>query len=153
MTRAGAIAGTGHQARSPVQLDDVSRHVGDNAALNLGCLNHCRFYGRLLKSDGAWKIFDRKAIYDLGTFTFPDGVVEVDQATVQKHPRKYAPFVYLLEKSGFPISGFFPTRGSEWEKQIKTSGKPGRRSSCSGDPAMRLNFGRHHPGVAITIKD
>jgi hypothetical protein len=55
----------------------------------------------------------------MGTFTSPTGVIEIDQVAVQKYPREYAPLAYLLEKSGFPIKGIYPTRGSDLEKQIK----------------------------------
>jgi hypothetical protein len=93
--------------------------VGDNAVLGVGCQNHCRFYDRVEKRDGAWKILNRHAIYDMGTFTFPTGVIEIDQATVKKYRHEYAPLAYLLEKSGFPVKGIYPTRGSDLEKQIK----------------------------------
>ena len=93
--------------------------VGDNAVLGVGCENHCRLYDRVEKRDGVWKILDRHAIYDTATFTSPFGVVEVDQRTVQKYPREYAPLAYLLEKSGFSVNRIYPTKGSDLEKQIK----------------------------------
>ncbi len=95
--------------------------VGDNAKLGVGCSNHCRFYDRVEKRNGAWKIVLRQSIYDMGTFTFPSGTVELDKATIERFPREYAPLAYLLEKSGFPLNRVFPTKGSEQETAMKTS--------------------------------
>jgi hypothetical protein len=96
--------------------------VGENAVLGLGCEAHARFYDRLEERDGVWKIVDRQAIYDMSTFTFPTGIVEIDKVAVQKHPRQYAALAYLLEKSGFPVKGVYPTIGSDLEKTIKAKG-------------------------------
>jgi SnoaL-like domain len=97
--------------------------AGDNAVLGVGCEEHARFYDRVEKRDGVWKIADRKAIYDISTFTFPTGFVELDKRAVQKYPREYAPLAYILEKSGFPVTGVYPTKGSALEKTIKADGQ------------------------------
>ena len=97
--------------------------VGDNAVLGVGCEGHARFYDRVEKRDGVWKIVDRQAIYDTCTFTFPTGFVELDKLAVQKYPREYAPLAYLLEKSGFPVNRVYPTKGSDLEKTIKAKGQ------------------------------
>ena len=59
----------------------------------------------------------------MASFTFPLGVVPVDQSTVEKYPREYAALAYLLEKSGFPVQHVFATRGSILEQQMKADGK------------------------------
>lgn len=97
--------------------------IGENVALNLGCTGHNRFYDRAEKRDGVWKLSHRQSIYDMASFTFPLGVVEIDTDTVAKYPREYAALAYLLEKSGFPVQRVFATRGSELEKQIKDAGQ------------------------------
>lgn len=97
--------------------------IGENVALNLGCTGHNRFYDRAEKRDGVWKLSHRQSIYDMASFTFPLGVVEIDADTVAKYPREYAALAYLLEKSGFPVQRVFATRGSELEKQIKDAGQ------------------------------
>jgi hypothetical protein len=97
--------------------------VVDNAVLKVGCEGHARFYDRVEKREGAWKIVDRQAIYDICTFTFPTGFVELDQLAVQKYPREYAPLAYLLEKSGFPVNRVYPTKGSDLEKTMKVEGQ------------------------------
>ena len=97
--------------------------VGDNAVLGVGCEGHARFYDRVEKRDCVWKIVDRQAIYDMCAFTFPTGVVEIDKVVVQKYPREYAALGYLLEKSGFPVKGVYPTKGSDLEKTIKAKGQ------------------------------
>lgn len=84
--------------------------VGENAVLGFGCEGHARFYDRLEKRDGVWKIVDRQAIYDVCMFTFPSGIVEIDKVAVQKYPREYAALGYLLEKSGFPVKGGLPNQ-------------------------------------------
>ncbi|SQB29272.1 Uncharacterised protein [Citrobacter koseri] len=91
--------------------------------LNLGMVTHNRFYDMAEKRDGVWKLFRRQSIYDMGSFTFPLGVVDIDQSAVAKYPREYAALAYLLEKSGFPVTRVFATRGSALEQQMKTEGQ------------------------------
>ncbi len=43
--------------------------VADHAVLGVGCEGHARFYDRVEKRNGVWKIGDRQAIYD--TCTLP----------------------------------------------------------------------------------
>ncbi|WES68999.1 nuclear transport factor 2 family protein [Superficieibacter sp. HKU1] len=93
--------------------------IGEHVKLNLGCIGHNRFYDMAEKRDGVWKLFRRQSIYDMASFTFPLGVVDIDQQTVAKYPREYAALAYLLEKSGFPVQRVFATRGSELEQQMK----------------------------------
>ena len=93
--------------------------VADNAALNLGCAAHNRFFDKVERRDGVWKLVKRQSIYDMGSFTFPGGIVEIEQKVVDKYPREYAALAYLLEKSGFPVGRVFATRGSELEKGMK----------------------------------
>lgn len=74
-------------------------------------------------ASGVWRLVRRQSIYDMGTFTFPLGLVEIDPAVVAKYPREYATLAYLLEKSGFPLQRVFATRGSELEQKIKHDAK------------------------------
>ncbi|HCL5074343.1 TPA: nuclear transport factor 2 family protein [Salmonella enterica] len=97
--------------------------IGENVKLDLGCIGHNRFYDMVEKRDGVWKLFHRQSIYDMASFTFPLGVVEIDQSTVAKYPREYAALAYLLDKSGFPVQRVFATRGSALEQQMKVDGK------------------------------
>jgi len=94
--------------------------VADNAKLGLGCSSHNRFYDLAEKRDGKWKLVKRQSIYDMGSFTFPDGPVSIDKEVLGTYPRGYAPLAYLLEKSGFPVKRVFATRGSELERQMRT---------------------------------
>ena len=95
--------------------------VAENGKLALGCQSHNRFYDRIEKRDGTWKIVDRRSIYDMGSFTFPRGIVDIDADTVAKYPPEYAALAYLLDKSGFPVTGVFATKGSDLETDIKQS--------------------------------
>jgi hypothetical protein len=97
--------------------------IAENVKLNIGCECHNRFYDMAEKRDGVWKLFHRQSVYDIGTFTFPLGPVEIDQAIVMKYPREYAALAYLLEQSGFPLGRVFATRGSELEAKMKVEGK------------------------------
>lgn len=97
--------------------------IGENVKLNLGCIGHNRFYDMAEKRNGVWKLFHRQSIYDMASFTFPLGVVEVEQSTAAKYPREYAALAYLLEKSGFPVQRVFATRGSALEQQMKADGQ------------------------------
>lgn len=75
------------------------------------------------KKEGVWKLFHRQSIYDIGTFTFPLGPVEIDRNIALKYPREYAALAYLLECSGFPLGRVFATRGSELETTMKAAGQ------------------------------
>lgn len=97
--------------------------IGENVTLNLGCSTHNRFYDMAEKRDGVWKLVKRQTVYDMGTFTFPLGLVEVDQKLAAKFPREYAALGYILEKSGFPVQRLFATRGSELEQAMKRDGQ------------------------------
>lgn len=124
---------TKHVITSPVVTFNASKTkailetnaiiVAENVKLNLGCENHNRFYDLAEKREGKWKLFHRQSIYDMGTFTFPAGPVEIDQTIVAKYPREYAPLAYLLEQSGFPVKRVFATRGSELEINMKAEGQ------------------------------
>ncbi|MDR3519250.1 MAG: nuclear transport factor 2 family protein [Azospirillaceae bacterium] len=97
--------------------------VLENIRLGLGCNSHNRFYDLVEKRDGVWKIVKRQSIYDMGSFTFPRGIVDLDPDLIQRHPREYAPLAYLLEKSGFPVKRVFATKGSDLEQAMKASGQ------------------------------
>ena len=93
--------------------------VGQNLELGLGCETHNRFIDTAEKRNGVWKLVKRQSVYDMGSFTFPLGLVEVDRSIVAKYPAEYAALAYLLEKSGFPVKRVFATRGSDLEKSMK----------------------------------
>lgn len=97
--------------------------IGENVKLNLGCVGHNRFYDMAEKRDGVWKLFRRHSIYDMASFTFPLGPVDIDRDAVAKYPREYAALAYLLEKTGFPVQRVFATRGSELEQKMKADAK------------------------------
>lgn len=104
-------------------LETNAMIIAENVKLNIGCECHNRFYDMAEKRDGVWRLVRRQSIYDMGTFTFPLGLVEIDPAVVAKYPREYATLAYLLEKSGFPLQRVFATRGSELEQKIKHDAK------------------------------
>ncbi len=93
--------------------------VGENVRIDLGCSVHNHFFDLAEKRDGRWKLLKRQSVYDMGTFTFPRGLVDIDHAVVKRYPREYAPLAYVLEKSGFPVERVFATRGSDLEKSMK----------------------------------
>ena len=97
--------------------------VGENVRLGLGCSSHNRFYDRVEKRNGVWKIVKRQSVYDMGSFTFPRGVVDIDTERVERYPHEYAPLAYLLEVSGFPVQKTFATKGSELERTMKEEGQ------------------------------
>lgn len=104
-------------------LETNAMIIAENVKLNVGCECHNRFYDMAEKRDGVWRLFRRQSIYDMGTFTFPLGLVEIDQTVVSKYPREYATLAYVLEKSGFPMQRVFATRGSELEQSMKHDGQ------------------------------
>lgn len=97
--------------------------VGENVKLGLGCSVHNRFYDLAEKREGLWKLIKRQSIYDMGSFTFPQGLVDIDRDLVARYPREYAPLAYLLDKSGFPLNRLFATRGSELEESMRAEAR------------------------------
>lgn len=104
-------------------LETNAMIVAENVRLNVGCECHNRFYDMAEKRDGVWKLYRRQSIYDMGTFTFPLGVVDADWQSAASYPREYAALAWVLEKSGFPLKRIFATRGSELELQMKREGQ------------------------------
>jgi SnoaL-like domain len=97
--------------------------VAENVRLGIGSIAHNRFYDRVEKRDGAWKIVYRQSVYDMGYITFPADPVEVDGELIRRFPREYAALAYVLEQSGFPVKRVFATKGSELEKSMKADGQ------------------------------
>jgi hypothetical protein len=97
--------------------------VAQNMRLGLGCSSHNRFYDMVEKRDGNWKIVRRQSVYDMGSFTLPCGLVEIEPNLLERYPCEYAPLAYLLEKSGFPVKRVFATKDSELEKAMKAIGQ------------------------------
>ncbi|CAM5611927.1 nuclear transport factor 2 family protein [Streptomyces griseorubiginosus] len=95
--------------------------IGENVRLGLGVSGHNRFIDRIERRDGAWRILDRKSVYDFAFFTFPAGLVKVDKEALAVYPREYGALAYLLDASGFPVRRMFATKGSELERTIKQS--------------------------------
>ena len=102
--------------------------IAETAKLQIGCSVHCRFYDEVEKRAGVWKIVKRQAVYDMGSFTFPLGIVDLDAETIQKYPSEYAALAYLLDKSGFPVRRVFATKESALEKTMKDAGQAWLRS-------------------------
>ncbi|MCS3601927.1 hypothetical protein M2371_001113 [Buttiauxella sp. BIGb0471] len=114
---------TFNEAGDKAILETNAIIIAENVKLNIGCECHNRFYDLAEKRNGEWKLFHRQSVYDIGTFTFPLGPVDIDPAIVVKYPREYAALAYLLEQSGFPLGRVFATRGSELEAKMKADGK------------------------------
>lgn len=94
----------------------------DSDALGLGATTHSRFFDRVERRDGTWRIARRLCIYDMSAFDFL-APVEVDRSTIERYPRAYAALAYLLDQSGFPVRRVFPTQGSELERTIHADGR------------------------------
>ena len=104
-------------------LETNAMIIAENVKLNIGCECHNRFYDLAEKRDGIWKLFHRQSIYDMGSFTFPQGPVEIEHDVLTQYPREYAPLAYLLAKSCFPLGRLFATRSSELEVEMKAAGQ------------------------------
>lgn len=109
------IAGNGDKAI--VETNAVI--IADNSELQLGCAVHNRFFDKIERRDGVWKLRKRQSVYDMGSFTFPSGLITIDRNVLAKYPREYAALAYLLEMSGFPVKRVFATRGSDLEAKMK----------------------------------
>jgi hypothetical protein len=96
--------------------------VAENTELELGATAHNRFWDRAEKRHGHWRLARRESVYDFSSFTSQTEMPKIDEAAVRRYPREYAALAYLLEKSGFPLSREFATRGSELEAEMKAAG-------------------------------
>lgn len=97
--------------------------LSEHGELGLGCASHARLLDRIERRDGVWRILQRSASYDMAMFTFPFGIVDIDQAEVRKHPREYAALGYVLERCGYSITRPMATRGSAAEAEIRDSAR------------------------------
>ncbi|ASF13017.1 nuclear transport factor 2 family protein [Nocardia brasiliensis] len=101
--------------------------LADHRDSGLGATIHNRFLDRVRRDDGVWRIAHRDSVYDLGGFTYPfgvDGAEHIDAAALgRRHPREYAALAYLLERSGVPVTGTYPTRFSDRERTIRATGR------------------------------
>lgn len=97
--------------------------IAEHRGLRLGTTTHNRFLDQVEKQqDGHWRIVHRASSYDMGCLTYPWGVesaAAVDPQGITRFPSEYAALAYLLEAAGFPVTGSFPTRGSELERHIR----------------------------------
>ncbi|GAB3972875.1 hypothetical protein GCM10029978_050980 [Actinoallomurus acanthiterrae] len=91
--------------------------VTENTALGYVCTTHIRFLDRVELREGRWRILGRRSSYDMSYFNVVP--TDVDRASGHDHPHEYAALAQLLSLSGFPITGRYPTRGSEAERRIK----------------------------------
>ncbi|MFJ3698795.1 nuclear transport factor 2 family protein [Streptomyces sp. NPDC090052] len=97
--------------------------IAENVALDLGCTAHNRFWDRVEKRDGDWRIVHRASVYDMSSFNFLAKVQDIDESAVRRYPREYAALAYVLEKSGYSVAREFPTRKSELETRMKAAGR------------------------------
>ncbi|MFF2554980.1 nuclear transport factor 2 family protein [Nocardia sp. NPDC058058] len=100
--------------------------IADHLDANLGATVHNRFLDRVARIDGIWRICHRDSIYDMGGFAYPfgtSGAEPIDAETLHRHPREYAALAYLLERTGLTVTGPFPTRFSDQERDILDAGR------------------------------
>ncbi len=94
--------------------------VGQHSTLHLGATTHGRMLDRVEKRGGRWGIVERHCSYDISSFDYPRGAVDIDWSIVDAHPAEYAPLAYLLTVAGYPVEGTFPTRFSSLETKIRS---------------------------------
>lgn len=101
--------------------------LADQTDLGIGATIHNRFLDRVSRRDGTWRIEHRDSVYDLGGFTYPYGIAaaeDIDSDALRgRHPREYAALAYLLESDGVAVTGTFPTRFSDQERDIIDAGR------------------------------
>jgi hypothetical protein len=96
---------------------------GVNDKLRLGFTVYSRYLDLVERRGGVWKISMRSNVFDLAFFSYSGGPVEVDQRKLASHPAEYAPMAYVLEASGYPVTGEKAVRGSELEAGILQQGR------------------------------
>ena len=75
--------------------------VAENVSVGVGAMTHNRFYDRIEKRDGTWKIIYRQAIYDMGSITFPAGPVAVDGELIRRFPVSMLRWLTCWSKAAF----------------------------------------------------
>jgi SnoaL-like domain len=91
--------------------------VTENTALGYVCTTHIRFLDRVELREGRWRILGRRSSYDMSYFNVAP--TDVDRPSDREHPHEYAALAHLLSRSGFPVKGRYPTRGSQAERAIR----------------------------------
>lgn len=100
--------------------------IPEHSELRLSATTYNRFLDRVVRcDDGRWRIARRDSSYDIGHVTYPLGVeaaTPVDRDAMTRFPIEHASLAYLLDAAGFPVTGTFPTQGSDLEAEIRRSG-------------------------------
>ena len=96
---------------------------GVNDELRLGFTVYSRYLDLVERRAGVWKISARNNVFDLAFFSYPCGPVDIDEIKLASHPSEYAPMAYVLEASGYPLTGEKPVRGSKLETGLLRRGR------------------------------
>jgi hypothetical protein len=90
--------------------------IAENVKLNIGCECHNRFYDLAEKREGVWKLFRRQSIYDMGTFTFPLGPVEIDRRTAEKYPGNMQHWRIYWNRADSHSGAYLPPGAANWKQ-------------------------------------
>jgi hypothetical protein len=79
------------------------RSVLDDEEVDVTCYG--RFYDRMVKHEGAWRILERRCIYEKDRLdpVRPGAVVVLDKALLKRFPEGYQHVAYVQSKSGMKV--------------------------------------------------
>ena len=94
-------------AETPIIL--LLREQVDDIEVDVTC--HGRFFDRLVKSEGAWRILRRGVIYEKDRLdpVRPDAVLALDEAILRRFPEGYRHVAYVQIKRGMVVATDRPT--------------------------------------------
>lgn len=106
-----------HGTRATAETNAIL--VTENATQGFGCTTHIRFLDRLVKGRTGWTIAERRSVYDASFIDRAPNGIDTDDP--ERFPKEYAALAHVLTRSGIPVHGTYPVRGSDAERAIRTN--------------------------------
>ena len=107
----------GRRAIAQTRMTIMVRGRLDGIEVDVAC--HGRFFDRVEKREGVWRIARRSAIYEKDRMdpVDPGATLALDQALLERFPEGYRHLAYLQTRSGAQVNPNLPTaRGEALEK-------------------------------------
>jgi hypothetical protein len=99
------------------------RAVLDDEEVDVTCYG--RFYDRMVKHEGAWRILERRCIYEKDRLdpVRPGAVIALDEALLKRFPEGYQHVAYVQSKGGMKVLEDLVVLRSPQREQLYRDGK------------------------------
>jgi hypothetical protein len=99
------------------------RAMLDDEEVDVSCYG--RFYDRMVKHEGAWRILERRCIYEKDRLdpVRPGAVIVLDQALLKRFPEGYQHVAYVQSRSGMKVLEDLVVLRSPQREQMYRDGK------------------------------